>query len=146
MRGTKAKPRAGTRSHAKAPGDDCVFPPPIAATDLPRLVLHRNEDEVRKIAEYVEWQAKGETVEHAESRIDPRKRPAWPALLQLSLVLAAPAFLTGTAQGFGERSTAGGLLRLARRRGCHRRAGIVSRHALCRTFAPATWFVIQTQR
>ena len=64
MRGTKAKPRAGTRSHAKAPGDDCVFPPPIAATDSPRLP--RNEDAVRKIAEYVEWQAKRETVEHAE--------------------------------------------------------------------------------
>src|SRR6267142_1093538 len=79
-------------------------------------------------------------------RIDPRKRPAWPALLQLSLVLAAPAFLTGAAQGFGERSTAGGLLLLARRRGCYRRAGIVSRHALRRTFAPATGFVIQTQR
>jgi len=29
-------------------------------------VLPRNDDEVRKIAEYVEWQAKGETVEHAE--------------------------------------------------------------------------------
>src|SRR5580692_7015892 len=75
-------------------------------------------------------------------RIDPRKRLAWPASLQLSLVLAAPAFLTGAAQGFGERSAAGGLSRLARRRGCHRRAGIVARHA----FAPATGFVIQTQR
>jgi hypothetical protein len=47
-------------------------------------------------------------------RIDPRKRPAWPASLQLSLVVAAAAFLTGAAQGFGERSAAGGLLRLAR--------------------------------
>lgn len=43
-----------------------VFPPPIAVKDLSRLVLPRDEDEVRKIAEYVEWQAKGETVEHAE--------------------------------------------------------------------------------
>jgi hypothetical protein len=44
------------------------------------------------------------------------KRPAWPAALQLALDLAAPTFLTGAAQGFGERSAAGLLLRLARRR------------------------------
>jgi hypothetical protein len=81
MKGTKAKPRAGARSRAKAPGDDCVFPPPIAATDLPRLVLHRNEDEVRKIAEYVEWPSKGETVEHAEKvsteHVMDRKHECW---------------------------------------------------------------------
>src|SRR5258708_13050797 len=67
-----------------------------------------------------------------------------PASLQLSLVLAAPAFLAGAAQGFGERSAAGGLLRLARRRGRHRRAGIVPRHALPRPFPPGPRFLIHT--
>ena len=61
----KAKPRAKPKADRPNP-DDCVFPPPIAAKDLSRLVLPRDEDEVQKIADYVEWQAKGETVEHAE--------------------------------------------------------------------------------
>src|SRR5712672_2916437 len=64
----------------------------------------------------------------------PHKRPAWPTALQLGLGLAAPAFLTGAEQGFGERTAAGLLLRLALRGRCHRRAEIVARHALRRTF------------
>src|SRR5258708_6898240 len=77
-------------------------------------------------------------------RINPHKRPAWPASLQLSLVLAARAFLTGAAQGFGERSATGLLLRLALRRRCHRRAGIVAWHALRPTFAPAPPLLLTT--
>jgi hypothetical protein len=61
MKSTKSK-----KPRPRKPTDDCTIPPPIAAKDLPRLVLPRNDDEVRKIAEYVEWQANGETVEHAE--------------------------------------------------------------------------------
>src|SRR5258705_326292 len=86
MKSTKdKKPRArsGAPSGAKGPADDCTIPPPIAATDLPRVVLPRNDDEVRKIAEYVEWQAKGETVEHAEKvsteYVMGRKHECWDA-------------------------------------------------------------------
>lgn len=60
------KLRSPTPSRAGAREDDCTIPPPIAAKDLPHLVLPRNDDEVRRIAKYVEWQAKGEIVEHAE--------------------------------------------------------------------------------
>jgi hypothetical protein len=44
------------------------IPPPIPPSALPELVLPRNEDEVREIAEYVEWQSRAtnETVLHAE--------------------------------------------------------------------------------
>src|SRR6266581_7956447 len=82
MKSTKAKKRRSRApARAKGPTDDCVFPPPIAAKDLPRLVLPRNDDEVRKIAEYVEWQAKGETVEHAEKisteHVMGRKHECW---------------------------------------------------------------------
>ena len=55
------------RSKTKRPDpNDCIFPPAIAAKDLSRFVMPRNDDEVQKIADYVEWQAKGERVEHAE--------------------------------------------------------------------------------
>jgi hypothetical protein len=84
MKSTKGKkPRARSRapSGARRLADDCTIPPPIAAADLPRLVLPRDDDEVRKIAEYVEWQAKGETVEHAEKvsteHVMGRKHECW---------------------------------------------------------------------
>jgi hypothetical protein len=75
------KSKKGIKRRNKAPVDDCTIPPPIAAKDLPRLVLPRNDDEVQKIAEYVEWQAKGETVEHAEKvsteHVMGRKHDCW---------------------------------------------------------------------
>jgi hypothetical protein len=33
------RPRAKARTKRRAGSDDCVIPPPIAAKDLPRLVL-----------------------------------------------------------------------------------------------------------
>jgi hypothetical protein len=51
----KPKPRR------KGVHDDCAIPPSIPAKELPGLVLPRNDDEVRTIAEYVEWQGRGET-------------------------------------------------------------------------------------
>jgi hypothetical protein len=54
------------KSKTKRPDpDDCVFPPLIAAKDLARLVMPRNDDEAED-CRYVEWQGKDEKVEHAE--------------------------------------------------------------------------------
>jgi hypothetical protein len=50
----------------KTKSDNCTIPPPIPAEHLSDLVMPRDGDEVREIAEYVEWQAKNETVVHAE--------------------------------------------------------------------------------
>jgi hypothetical protein len=53
MKRPKGKtPRAFTG--ARKLTTDCTIPPPIAAKDLPRLVMPRDDEEVRKIAEYVE--------------------------------------------------------------------------------------------
>jgi len=41
------------KSKAKRTPSDCTIPPPIAAKDLPSLVLPRSDEEVKKIAEYV---------------------------------------------------------------------------------------------
>jgi hypothetical protein len=57
----KAKSKVKT-----VPSGDCTIPPPIAAKDLSRLVMPRDDDEVQKIVDYVEWQATDEKVEHAE--------------------------------------------------------------------------------
>jgi hypothetical protein len=65
----------------KAAASDCTIPPAIPAAELPNLVLPRNDDEVRTIAEYVEWQARGETVVHAEKlsteHVMGRKHDCW---------------------------------------------------------------------
>lgn len=74
-RARKPKPRL------KRIDDDCTIPPPIPAKELPGLVLPRNDREVQQIAEYVEWQAKGETVLHAEKvtteYVPGRKHGCW---------------------------------------------------------------------
>src|SRR5208282_5115798 len=61
---SKPKPKAQKKDRS----DECIIPPPIPPSALPSLVLPRNDDEVRKISEYVEWQSRadGETVVHAE--------------------------------------------------------------------------------
>src|SRR5258708_19576594 len=76
----------------------------------------------------------------------PHKRPAWPTALQLGLGLAAPAFLTGAEQGFGERSAAGLLLRLTLPGPCHPRAGVVARAALRSALAPVAGVVLHEHR
>ncbi|NOG74168.1 hypothetical protein [Roseicella sp. DB1501] len=43
-----------------------MVPPAVPHEALPALVLRRRGDDVDAIASYVEWQAKGETVVHAE--------------------------------------------------------------------------------
>lgn len=60
------KPRPSLRKEPTS--DDCTIPPPLPTAALPSLVLPRDEDEVRRIVEYVEWQSRadGETVVHAE--------------------------------------------------------------------------------
>jgi hypothetical protein len=77
----KARARSRAPSVARRKADDCTIPPPIAAKDLSCLVLPRDDEEVRKIAEYVEWQAKGERVEHAEKvsteHVMGRKHECW---------------------------------------------------------------------
>lgn len=60
---------------------DCVIPGPIPAKALPDLVMPRDGDDVQKIAEYVEWQSRGEKVVHAEKisaeTILGRKHECW---------------------------------------------------------------------
>jgi hypothetical protein len=74
----KPKPKA-----RKKDASDCIIPPPIPPSALPGLVLPRNDDDVRKIAEYVEWQSRvdGDTVVHAEKiseeYIIGRKHECW---------------------------------------------------------------------
>jgi len=46
--------------------DDCTIPPALSAQSLTNLLFKRDEQAERDIRSYVEWQAKGETVEHAE--------------------------------------------------------------------------------
>lgn len=71
----KPKPRR------KKADDECTIPPPIPVKELPDLVLPRNDREVQTIADYVEWQAKGETVLHAEKvtteHVMGRKHECW---------------------------------------------------------------------
>ena len=72
-------PKPGPRR--KGSGGDCAIPPPIPAKELAGLVLPRNDDEVHRIADYVEWQAEGETVLHAEKvsseHVMGRKHECW---------------------------------------------------------------------
>jgi len=73
--------RPKARAKKKGGDDGCTIPPPIPAKELAGLVLPRNDDEVRKIVEYVEWQAKDETVAHAEKvsteHVIGRKHECW---------------------------------------------------------------------
>ena len=72
-----SKPRA----RKKKPSDDCTIPWPILAKALPDLVLPRDGQGVQKIVEYVEWQAEGEKVVHAEKvsteTVFGRKHECW---------------------------------------------------------------------
>jgi hypothetical protein len=61
---------------------------------------------------------------------------------QLSLGFAAPAFLAGATQGFGERPAARLLLRLARRRTKSSTHGNCRAACLALALAPAAEFVI----
>lgn len=54
------------KARRKNAGDTCTIPPAVPVEVLAELMLPRDDDEVREIADYVEWQAKGETVTHAE--------------------------------------------------------------------------------
>ena len=57
---------ARSNKPAKPYAEDCVIPPALPASALPNLLFKRDQVAERNIREYVEWQAKGETVEHAE--------------------------------------------------------------------------------
>jgi hypothetical protein len=46
--------------------DNCTIPPALPASAFPDLLFERDEQAERAIRDYVEWQADGETVEHAE--------------------------------------------------------------------------------
>jgi hypothetical protein len=46
--------------------DECVIPPAILDTQLPNLMFKRDQEAEKPFVEYVEWQAKGEKVTHAE--------------------------------------------------------------------------------
>ena len=61
----RKNPKPKTKKRTK---DQCLIPPAIPASALPSLVLPRDDEAVRRIADYVEWQsrAQGETVVHAE--------------------------------------------------------------------------------
>jgi hypothetical protein len=59
-----AKVKAGTRS-TEAESDECVIPPRPVMHVLKSYTLTNTANE-RDISDYVEWQARGETVEHAE--------------------------------------------------------------------------------
>ena len=48
------------------PSDDCTIPPVLPPAALPNLIYSRDQQSERDIRAYVEWQAKGETVELAE--------------------------------------------------------------------------------
>lgn len=69
------------RSAKERPSGDCTIPGPIPVNALPDLVMPRDRDDVQKIAEYVEWQAKGEKVTHAEKlsteAVFGRKHECW---------------------------------------------------------------------
>jgi hypothetical protein len=45
---------------------DCVVPPALPHDALPALLFRRDDEETDRIASYVEWQARDETVTHAE--------------------------------------------------------------------------------
>jgi hypothetical protein len=58
-----------SRKPGKKPGrkSECVVPPALPHEALPALMFKRDDEETRGIAEYVEWQARGEErVTHAE--------------------------------------------------------------------------------
>jgi hypothetical protein len=61
--------------------DECVIPPRMAPDVQRRFVVKRSEREEHAIREYVEWQARGEKVTHAEKvateRLRDRKLDAW---------------------------------------------------------------------
>src|SRR5260221_14612405 len=69
------------RSAKEKPSGDCTIPGPIPVKALPDLVVPRDGDDVQKIAEYVEWQAKGEKGMHAEKlsteTVFGRKHECW---------------------------------------------------------------------
>lgn len=71
------KRKKGKKSKAKHD----VIPPPIPAEVLSELVLPRDEEDVAKIASYVEGQSKGEKVVHAEKvateHVFGRKHECW---------------------------------------------------------------------
>ena len=73
------KPTA--RPRKKTTATNCTIPPPIPPKALPELVLPRSEHDVQKIIDYVEWQAKGEKVLHAEKvsveAVFGRKHECW---------------------------------------------------------------------
>src|SRR5215210_4522335 len=58
----KIKPK----SKRKSASSECNIPPPIPGSALHILVFPYDSEDVRKISEYVEWQAKGETVAYTE--------------------------------------------------------------------------------
>lgn len=57
-----------TRStkRAQPTTDDCTIPPALPPYALANLLVKRDQDAEQRIRDYVEWQAKGENVEHAE--------------------------------------------------------------------------------
>ena len=58
--------KPGPRSQKRI--DDCTIPPPIPSSALPNLMLPRDDEEVQRITDYVEWQSgkQKEKIVHAE--------------------------------------------------------------------------------
>src|SRR4051812_44294876 len=54
------------RSKPEAPPDECVIPPPLPLDELDKFLFRHSAAETRTIAAYVEREARGQTVQHAE--------------------------------------------------------------------------------
>lgn len=58
--------RASPSEPINLSADDCMVPPPLPASALTNLLVQRDQPAESSIRNYVEWQAEGEKVEHAE--------------------------------------------------------------------------------
>jgi hypothetical protein len=69
------------RKRRRPSPDECVIPPAFPRQAIGAFVLKRSDGEERSVREYVEWQARGEKVTHAEKitteRLWDRRLDAW---------------------------------------------------------------------
>ncbi|PYV11318.1 MAG: hypothetical protein DMG07_19525, partial [Acidobacteria bacterium] len=70
-----------SKERKRRPKGECTIPPAFPPDAIGEFVLKRSHGEERAIREYVEWQARGEKVTHAEKimteRLRDRRLDAW---------------------------------------------------------------------